>query len=157
MDMRQTSLCYIIKEGKVLLLYRNKKENDANEGKWIGVGGKLEDGETPEECMKREVHEETGLEVMDYHYHGVILFVSDKWDDEEMHLYSVTGYNGEIKASCDEGRLEWIDIQNVFDLPMWEGDKYFLQPLLGGKDKINMVLRYEGTGEDEHLVEVTEV
>ena len=74
-----------------------------------------------------------------------------------MHLYSVAGYEGDIKPSCDEGRLEWIDIQDVFDLPMWEGDKYFLQPLLAGKEKINMVLRYEGTSEEERLVEVTAV
>ena len=154
--MRQTSLCYIIKEEKVLLLYRNKKENDANEGKWIGVGGKLEKGETPEECMKREVYEETGLKVTKYHYHGIIRFVSEMWDDEEMNLYSVTGFEGEINSSCDEGRLEWIDTEKVFDLPMWEGDKYFLKPLLEGRDKINMVLRYEGKGKDEHLAEVIE-
>ena len=154
--MRQTSLCYIIKEEKVLLLYRNKKENDANEGKWIGVGGKLEKGETPEECMKREVYEETGLKVTKYHHHGIVRFVSEMWDDEEMNLYSVTGYEGEINPSCDEGRLEWIDTGKVFDLPMWEGDKYFLKPLLEGRDKINMVLRYEGVGKDEHLAEVIE-
>ena len=154
--MRRTSLCYIIKEDKVLLLYRNKKENDANESKWIGVGGKLEEGETPEECMKREVFEETGLTVTEYHFHGVIRFVSEMWDDEEMNLYSVTGYSGEINPSCDEGHLEWIDICRVFDLPMWEGDKYFLKPLLEGKPEINMVLRYEGIGKDEHLAEVTD-
>ncbi len=153
--MRRTSLCYIIKEDKVLLLYRNKKENDANEGKWIGVGGKLEEGETPEECMKREVFEETGLSVTKYHFHGVIRFVSEMWDEEEMNLYSVTKYSGEIISSCDEGRLEWIDVDKVFELPMWEGDKYFLKPLLEGRLEINMVLRYEGLGKDEHLAEVT--
>ncbi len=153
--MRKTTLCYIFKEDKVLLLYRNKKENDANEGKWIGVGGKLEEGETPEECMKREVFEETGLSVTKYHFHGVIRFVSEMWDEEEMNLYSVTKYSGEIISSCDEGRLEWIDVDKVFELPMWEGDKYFLKPLLEGRLEINMVLRYEGLGKDEHLAEVT--
>lgn len=154
--MRSTSLCYIFKEDKVLLLYRNKKENDANEGKWIGVGGKTEEGETPEECMKREVLEETGLVVTKYHYHGVIKFISEMWDDEEMHLFSASEFEGDIKV-CDEGRLEWIDKSMVFDLPMWEGDKYFLKPLLEGKESINLILRYEGKGEEEHLAEVTEI
>ena len=154
--MRRTSLCYIIKEDKVLLLYRNKKENDANEGKWIGVGGKLEEGETPEDCVCREVMEETGLILDSYRMRGILTFVSEMWDDEEMNLYSVTGYSGEINPSCDEGHLEWIDTCRVFDLPMWEGDKYFLKPLLEGKPEINMVLRYEGIGKDEHLAEVTD-
>lgn len=151
--MRSTSLCYIFKEDKVLLLYRNKKENDANEGKWIGVGGKTEGHETPEECMKREVFEETGLTVTKYHYHGCIKFLSEMWDDEEMHLFSASEFEGTLKT-CDEGRLEWIDKSKVFDLPMWEGDKYFLKPLMEGKGEINMILRYEGTGGSEHLAEV---
>ena len=154
--MRKTSLCYIFKEDKVLLLYRNKKENDANEGKWIGVGGKTEEGETPEECMKREVFEETGLTVTDYRFCGIIRFVSEMWDDEEMHLFRADGFSGEINSSCDEGKLEWIETGKVFDLPMWEGDKYFLKPLLEGREDINMTLRYEGKGRDEHLAEVTE-
>ena len=154
--MRKTSLCYIFSEDKVLLLYRNKKENDANEGKWIGVGGKTEEGETPEECMKREVFEETGLTVTKYHFHGIIRFVSEMWDDEEMYLYSASEFTGQIISSCDEGRLEWIDKDKVFDLPMWEGDKYFLKPLLEGRKSINMILRYEGTGTYEHLAEVTD-
>ena len=154
--MRKTSLCYIFKEDKVLLLYRNKKENDANEGKWIGVGGKAEAGETPEECMKREVFEETGLAVTKYHFHGIIRFVSEMWDDEEMYLFSASEYEGEITGPCDEGKLEWIERGKVFELPMWEGDKYFLKPLLDGQESINMILRYEGKGSEEHLAEVIE-
>ena len=155
--MRKTSLCYIFREDKVLLLYRNKKENDANEGKWIGVGGKTEEGETPEECMKREVLEETGLTLTGYKFHGIIRFVSEMWDDEEMYLFSADEYTGDLVRTCDEGKLEWIERSKVFDLPMWEGDRYFLKPLLEGKEKINMILRYEGRGSEEHLAEVTEI
>ncbi len=154
--MRKTSLCYIFMEDKVLLLYRNKKENDANEGKWIGVGGKAEAGETPEECMKREVFEETGLTVKKYHFHGIIRFISEMWDDEEMYLFSASEYEGEITGPCDEGKLEWIERGKVFELPMWEGDKYFLKPLLDGQESINTILRYEGKGSEEHLAEVIE-
>ena len=156
-EMRKTTLCYIFKEDKVLLLYRNKKEYDANEGKWIGVGGKTEEGETPEECMKREVSEETGLTVTKYHFHGIIKFISEMWDDEEMYLFSASEYEGNITKPCNEGKLEWIDKSRVFDLPMWEGDKYFLKPLLDGDDSINMILRYEGKGPEEHLAEAVKL
>ncbi len=155
--MRISTLCYIQKENKVLFLYRNKKKNDPNAGKWIGIGGKTEPDETPEQCVKREVYEETGLTLTEYHFHGVIRFVSEMWEDEDMYLYSATGFEGELRADCDEGELKWIDRKDVEGLPMWEGDSYFLKALLEGRDRINMVLRYEGRGDDEHLAGVTDL
>ncbi len=154
--MRYTTLCYIKKDGKVLLLFRNKKKEDANEGKWIGIGGKLNEGESRDECVKREVFEETGLVLTEYFYHGEIRFVSEAWDDEIMYLYSATGFDGDLGSNCDEGELKWIPENEVFSLPMWEGDRYFLKPLLDGKESINLTLRYEGTGDAEHLAEVSE-
>ncbi len=154
--MRKSTLCYIFKEDRVLLLYRNKKKNDPNGGKWIGVGGKVEAGETPDECVVREVYEETGLKLTSFKRRGVISFVSENWDDEEMYLYSGDGFEGEMTSDCDEGDLRWTEVSKVMDLPMWEGDRYFLKPLLEGRDEINMTLRYEGLGADEHLAEVIE-
>ncbi len=142
--MRDTTLCYIIKDQKVLMLFRNKKENDLNEGKWVGPGGKTEPGETPEECMKREVFEETGLVVTKYRLHGIIKFISDKWEDENMYLFSATEFTGTLREECPEGELEWIPVERVPDLPMWSGDIYFLKPLLSGEETINLTLRYKG-------------
>lgn len=152
--MLNSTLCYIIKNGKVLLLYRNKKKNDLNEGKWIGVGGKFEPGESADDCMKREVFEETGLTVTKYHLHGIIKFLSDVWDDQDMYLYTVTDFEGELKESCNEGELRWVDKDEVLSLPTWEGDHYFIEPLLRGDERIDMLVRYEGKGKDERLVEV---
>ncbi len=148
--MKDTTLCYIIKNGRVLMLYRNKKENDLNEGKWVGPGGKFEPGETADECMIREVYEETGLVVTEFKLLGVVKFLSDIWEDENMYLYVATDYKGELKCDCPEGMLEWIDKEKVMKLPMWSGDRYFLKPLLEGEESINMTLRYEG----EELKEV---
>ena len=142
--MRDTTLCYIIKDQKVLMLFRNKKANDLNEGKWVGPGGKTEPGETPEECMKREVFEETGLMVTKYRLHGIIKFISDKWEDENMYLFSATEFTGTLREECPEGELEWIPAERVPDLPMWSGDIYFLKPLLSGEETINLTLRYKG-------------
>lgn len=140
----KTTLCYIRKDGKYLMLYRNKKENDLNEGKWIGIGGKFEKGESADACMKREVFEETGLTVTDFKYYGVIRFYSDKWDTELMYLYTVDGFEGEAKTECDEGILKWIPEEELLNLPTWEGDKEFLKPMIEGKESINMSLYYEG-------------
>ena len=142
--MRISTLCYIEREGKLLLLYRNKKENDPNEGKWIGVGGKIEEGETPDECVLREVMEETGLRLTEYRLRGKVYFISEAWDDEEMYLYSATGFEGEIIRNCDEGDLCWVEKEKVFDLPMWEGDRAFLGQLLEGRRDISMTLQYTG-------------
>lgn len=141
--MIDSTLIYIEREGKILLLYRNKKENDLNEGKWIGVGGKVEPFETPEECVRRETFEETGLVLKTVHFYGIIHFRNDRWEDEEMYLYGSSDFTGEVKSSCDEGELRWVDKEEVLMLPTWEGDPYFLKPLLAGVSEIEMSLIYE--------------
>lgn len=142
--MIPSTLCYIKKDNKYLMLHRIKKENDLNEGKWIGVGGKCEPGETPADCVVREVFEETGLTLTKYHCHGLVKFVSDKWEDEDMYLYSATDFTGEIREDCPEGELKWIPEDEVLTLPTWEGDKYFIEPLLRGEERIDMLVEYKG-------------
>ena len=141
--MKLTTLCYIEKEGKYLMLHRTKKENDANEGKWIGVGGKFEPDETPEECLLREVKEETGLTLTDYRLRGFITFVSDIWETEYMFLYTATGYEGEL-TEFDEGELVWVDKKDVLNLRLWEGDRIFLQRLTEETEVFSLKLVYEG-------------
>lgn len=123
--MINTTLCHIEKDGKYLMLHRIKKENDLNHDKWIGIGGKFEDKESPEQCNRREVLEETGLTLHTSKYCGIVTFVSDKWETEYMHIFTSADFSGEIKE-CDEGVLEWIDKQEIYNLPLWEGDKIFL-------------------------------
>ena len=145
--MRQTTLCYIENpRGEYLMLHRVKKKNDANHDKWIGIGGKFEDGESPEECVLREVREETGLTLTDYRYRGLVTFVSDAWETEYMHLFTATGYEG-APGDCDEGVLEWIDKDALAALPQWEGDRLFLRLLRDDEPFFSLKLRYEG----EHL------
>ena len=144
--MRQTTLCYIEKDGAWLMLHRTKKEQDQSHDKWLGVGGKFEENESPEECMLREVYEETGLTLTEYAYRGIVTFVSDQWETEYMHLFTATGFEGEI-GSCDEGVLEWVPIDEVMKLHLWEGDRLFLQRLQGSKDFFSLKVEYEG----EHL------
>ena len=145
--MRQTTLCYIENpRGEYLMLHRVKKKNDANHDKWIGIGGKFEDGESPEECVLREVWEETGLTLTDYRYRGLVTFVSDAWETEYMHLFTATGFEGTLR-DCDEGVLEWIDKDALAALPQWEGDRLFLRLLRDDGPFFSLKLRYEG----EHL------
>ena len=124
--MKMTTLCYLEQEGRYLMLHRTKKENDENHDKWIGVGGKFEDGESPEDCMRREVWEETGLTVTAFRYRGIVTFVSDVYPCEYMHLFTCTAWTGTPKE-CDEGDLAWISKEDLLRLPMWEGDKIFLR------------------------------
>ena len=126
------------------MLYRNRKKDDPNEGKWIGIGGHLEEGEAPWECMKREVKEETGLTVTSGSFLGVITFVSDRWEDEMMFLYRADAFTGEAFEGCREGTLAWIEKDRILDLPLWEGDKLFLPDLIDGRRNIHMKLVYEG-------------
>ena len=142
--MRQTTLCYIEKGGQYLMLHRVRKENDENKDKWIGVGGKLEDRESPEDCVLREVKEETGLTLTEYRYRGLVTFVSDRWETEYMHLFTATGYTGTLRADCDEGELAWIDKRALLELPLWEGDRIFLRLLDQGAPFFSLKLVYEG-------------
>ena len=142
--VKVTTLCYIRKEDQILMLLRNKKAHDENEGKWIGVGGKLEQGETPHECVCREVLEETGLSLTNYRFRGMISFISDVWEDELMLLYDASGFEGELKTDCSEGTLRWVPQDQVMQLPLWEGDRLFLEKLLQSDETFSMKLVYRG-------------
>ncbi len=142
--MIRSTLCYIEKNNAFLMLLRNKKENDTNAGKWIGIGGKFEGKETPEECMLREVFEETGIRLSNYEYKGIINFRSDKYEDEEMHLFTAFTEENPDLSSCSEGTLKWIPKDDIFTLSLWEGDKLFLRQILEGRKPINMTVMYKG-------------
>lgn len=125
--MINTSLCYIECDNKYLMLHRIKKVNDENHDKWIGIGGKFCDKESPEECMLREVYEETGLTLENYSYRAIITFVSNEYETQYMHLFTCQSFSGKIKNQCEEGNLEWVDKEKVYSLPIWQGDKIFLE------------------------------
>ena len=145
--MKNTTLCYIENErGDYLMLHRVKKENDCNRDKWIGVGGKFEDGESPEECVLRETLEETGLTLTDWRYRGIVTFVSDRWETEYMHLFTATGWTGRLHE-CDEGVLEWVSREQFRGLPQWAGDRICLRLIEQDAPFFSLKLRYEG----EHL------
>ncbi len=142
--MKLTTLCYVEKYGKYLLLLRNgKKKNDANKGKWIGVGGKLEKDETPDECARREILEETGLTAISLNPRGLVTFISDKLETEYMFLYTVTEFEGEL-ASCDEGELYWVEKSQIFGLNLWDGDRIFLHMMMENSPYFDMKLIYHG-------------
>lgn len=142
--MKQTTLCYLERNGQYLMLHRVKKANDASHDKWIGVGGKCEADESPDECMLREVNEETGLAVTSWRYRGIVTFISDIWPCEYMHLFTADRWNsGVLPANegdatslvpelpdCNEGVLEWIDKERLFDLTLWPGDRIFLRLIM---------------------------
>lgn len=137
-----TTLCYIEKDGKYLMMHRVKKENDINQGKWVGVGGHFEPGETPEECLLREVKEETGLTLDAWRFRGLVTFQCDQWQTEYMCLYTADGFSGDL-TECDEGNLEWIPKEKVYELPIWEGDKIFFRLLEENQPFFSLKLRYE--------------
>ena len=141
--MRNTTLCHIERDGQYLMLHRVKKEADENKDKWIGIGGKFEEGESPEDCVLREVREETGLTLTSYAYRGLVTFVSDEWGTEYMHLFTANGFTGEIRP-CDEGELQWIDKTELLHLPIWEGDKIFLRLLDSDEPFFSLKLCYRG-------------
>ena len=141
--MGMTTLCYIEKENKYLMLHRTSKKKDGNKDKWIGVGGHFEKGESPEECLLREVKEETGLELTSYQFRGIVTFISDEWPDEYMCLYTADRYTGDI-GNCDEGELVWVEKEKIMDLNIWEGDNIFLKLLMENQPFFSLKLEYKG-------------
>ena len=141
--MLQTTLCYIEKEDSYLLLHRVSKKNDANKDKWIGIGGKFEDKESPEDCLLREAKEETGLTLTSYRLRGIVTFVSNEYPTEYMFLYTADGFEGEI-GICKEGTLEWVKKKEMYSLNLWEGDKIFLKFLEKEYPFFSLKLSYEG-------------
>ncbi|MBR1507715.1 MAG: NUDIX domain-containing protein [Eubacterium sp.] len=147
-----TTLCYIEKDGCYLMMHRVKKDKDINKDKYIGVGGHFEYGESPDECLKREVMEETGLTLLNYKPRGIVTFIygnAERPEDrivEYMHLYTATEFEGKI-IECNEGDLEWIPRAEVYNLPIWEGDKIFFRLLEERKDYFSLKLIYSETDE----------
>ena len=141
--MKNSTLCYIYKDDECLMLHRTKKENDQSHDKWLGISGKFEDKESPEDCALREIKEETGLTVTDYRYRGIVTFVSDEWETEYMHLFTADRFIGNI-IECDEGDLEWVKKKDVLKLPMWEGDRIFLDLIERDDPFFSLKLVYKG-------------
>ncbi|MBO7701023.1 MAG: 8-oxo-dGTP diphosphatase [Eubacteriaceae bacterium] len=140
--MRNTTLCYLKKDGCYLMLHRIKKENDLNHDKYIGVGGKFLEDESPDECLLREVKEETGLTLTDYRCCGIVTFVSDIYETEQMYLYFSDKFTG-VLTECDEGVPEWISMERFRQLPKWEGDMIFLELMERNVPFFTLKLRYE--------------
>ena len=138
-----TTLCYIEKEDSYLMMHRVKKVNDINKDKWVGVGGHFEEGESPEECLLREVREETGLILTSFRLRGIVTFSTDVYPTEYMFLYTADSYEVEM-IECNEGNLEWVKKSDVYDLPIWEGDKLFFRLLEEEVPVFSLKLRYEG-------------
>jgi 8-oxo-dGTP pyrophosphatase MutT (NUDIX family) len=151
MQPEVTTLCYLERDGQYLMLHRVKKEHDVNKDKWIGVGGHAEEGESPEDCVIREVREETGLTLTSYRLRGVVTFLSGKGDYEYMFLFTASGWSGE-ETACDEGDLEWVDKDKVWDLNIWEGDKIFFRLLDEDASFFSLKLVYDGTDRLERAV-----
>lgn len=149
--MLNTSLCYIKCKDKVLMLHRTKKQEDPNEGKWIGIGGKFMENESPEECMLREVYEETGIRLENWQYRAVVTFVSDKWEGEYMHLFTADTEK-DITADCSEGELCWVEEDKITNLNLWEGDRVFLELIQKDEPFFSLKLTYEGSKLKEALL-----
>lgn len=143
--MLNVTLCYIEQDGRYLMLHRTKKQRDVNAGKWIGVGGKFEPDESPDECLLREVKEETGLTLTRWRCRGLVTFMAEGEPTEYMHLFTADGFEGQV-GECSEGELAWVDIARVPELPLWPGDKIFLQLL--GRDAPFFLLKlcYDAAG-----------
>ena len=146
--MINSTLCYVLRGDQVLMLHRVKKKNDINHDKWIGIGGKFEAGESPDECLLREAREETGLTLTDWKCRGVVTFLSDEAEGEFMYLFTADGFEGEL-TDCPEGDLQWVSREFLNELPKWEGDQIFLDLLWQDAPFFLLKLRYEG----EHLAE----
>ena len=138
-----STLIYVERGDEYLMLHRTKKENDLNRDKWIGIGGKFEENESPEDCMLREAREETGLTLTSWRYRGIVTFLSDRWETEYMHLFTADGYSGTLRQ-CDEGDLAWIKKSELLKLRLWEGDKIFWRLLDSDEPFFSLKLKYEG-------------
>ena len=149
--MLQTTLCYLEKDDSYLMLHRVSKKQDVNKDKWIGVGGKFKPGEAPEECLLREVLEETGLMLSSYQFRGVLTFCCDLAEPEYIFLYTSDQFEGSLKE-CDEGTLTWVKKEQVYDLNLWEGDKVMFRLLKERKTPFSLKLTYQG----DALVEAKE-
>ena len=152
-DMKNTTLCYIEDDNSYLMMHRTKKINDLNHDKWVGLGGKFEENETPFECARREIMEEAGIYPHKLKYRGIVTFVSDKYGTEYMHLFTSKGYRGKINDYCMEGELCWVKKDKIKDLPLWEGDKIFFDLLDKEKKFFSLKLVYEGDNLVYHQVE----
>ena len=150
MGAELTTLCYIEQDGKYLMMHRVRKKKDINKDKWIGVGGHFEEGESPEECLLREVKEETGLLLTSFRLRGIITFNSGDGCLEYMFLYTADGFEGELTEECEEGELVWVDQSDVYSLNLWEGDKIFFRLLETEQEVFSLKLTYDGKG---HLLE----
>ena len=153
--MKLTTLCYLERGSRYLMLHRVKKEHDENRDKWIGIGGKFEAGESPEDCLLRECREETGLTLTKFRFRGIVTFVSDEWGTEYMHLFTASGFSGEERV-CDEGDLRWIDRTKLRELTLWAGDRIFLRLLEEDAPFFSLKLRYRGDELKEALLNGTE-
>ena len=143
--MHNSTLCYITRGDDVLMLHRVKKKNDINKDKWIGIGGKFEKEESPDECLLREALEETGLTLTSWQCRGVVTFLTENPEDGEyMYLFTADGFEGELKE-CDEGDLQWISRDFLDQLPKWEGDQIFLDLLWANAPFFLLKLRYQGS------------
>ena len=143
--MPMTTLCYLERDGKYLMMHRTKKKNDINEEKWVGIGGHFEKDESPEECLLREAMEETGLKLTSWRFRGIVTFLCDRWVTEYMCLYTADGWEGEITDpdACEEGELVWVPKEEVENLNLWEGDKIFFRLLAEEAPFFSLKLRYE--------------
>ena len=151
--MKNTTLCYIEKDNKYLMIHRVKKVKDINKDKWVGVGGKFEERETPFDCVRREILEETGLTAGKLNYRGLVTFVSNEFGTEYMHLFHTDEFTGELTRDCNEGNLEWVDKDAIINLPLWEGDKIFLELLRKSVPFFSLKLVYEGQNLVSHTLE----
>ncbi len=151
--MINTTLCYIEENDKYLMLHRTKKEGDLNRDKWIGIGGKFEDKESPFDCVRREMLEETGLVAGELSYRGIVTFISDRYPTEYMHLFVAKNMRGTPVTNCPEGELAWIPKAELLSLTLWEGDKIFLRLLDEQVPFFSLKLEYEGDTLLSHTLE----
>ena len=151
--MKNTTLCYIESNNAYLMLHRNKKVNDENKDKWIGIGGKFEPGESAFDCARREIKEETGLVAQNLKYRGIVTFVSNEYGTEYMHLFTTNSFTGKITECCNEGELVWVDKDCISSLPIWEGDRIFLDLLSKKSPFFSLKLVYENDKLISHVIE----